>query len=89
MSVFKSNKHIYVQVIDDSAGRTLAAISDLEKEFASLGNTIQDGEKIGEALGERLKKANIGTVLFDRNGFLYHGVVKAVAEGARKAGIVF
>lgn len=89
MSVFKSNKHTYVQVIDDSSGKTLVSVSNLEKEFAALGNTVQDAGKIGEAIGERLKKANITTVLFDRNGFLYHGVVKAVAEGARKAGIAF
>lgn len=89
MSVFKSNKHLYVQVIDDSTGKTLVSVSNLEKEFSTLSNTVQDAGKIGEAIGDRLKKAKISTVLFDRNGFLYHGVVKAVAEGARKAGIVF
>jgi large subunit ribosomal protein L18 len=89
MTVFRSNKHIYVQVIDDTEGKTLVSASNLEKELASVKNTVSEAGKIGEAAAERMKKANITKVVFDRNGYLYHGVVKAVADGARKAGIEF
>lgn len=89
MTVFKSNKHTYVQVIDDLAGRTLVAVSNLEKDLSSIKNTVADAEKIGQAVGERLVKENIRKVVFDRNGYLFHGVVKAIADGARKAGIDF
>ena len=89
MTIFCSNKHIYVQVIDDSTGRTLAAVSNREKELASVKSTVKEAGTIGEAIAERLKKANITKLVFDRNGYLYHGVVKAVADGARKAGIEF
>ena len=89
MTVTKSNCNLYVQVIDDDEGKTLACISTLEKEFANLKPTVADAAKLGEALGARLKDKQITTVVFDRNGYLYHGVVKALADGARKAGIVF
>jgi large subunit ribosomal protein L18 len=89
MCVFKSNRHTYVQVIDDVKGCTLTSASNLEKELNTLKNTVADAEKIGAAIGERLKTLNISTVVFDRNGFIYHGIIKAVAEGARKAGIRF
>ena len=89
MTIFCSNKHTYVQVIDDTTGRTLAAASNWEKELASVKNTVGEAGKIGEAVAEKMKKANITKVVFDRNGYLYHGVIKAVADGARKAGIEF
>ncbi|CEM63266.1 50S ribosomal protein L18 [Treponema phagedenis] len=89
MSVFRSNKNISVQVIDDDKGCTLVSVSTLEKDLASLKVNIASGEKVGEEIGKRLKEKNIDTVVFDRNGFLYHGVVAAVADGARKAGINF
>ena len=89
MTIFCSNKHTYVQVIDDTTGRTLVAASNREKELASVKNTVSEAGKIGEAAAEKMKKANIKQVVFDRNGYLYHGVVKAVADGARKAGIEF
>ena len=89
MTVTRSNCNLYVQVIDDVAGRTLAAISTLEKEFASLKPNKDGAEKLGEAMGKRLVDKNIKTVVFDRNGYLYHGVVKALADGTRKAGIEF
>ncbi len=89
MSVFRSNSHMYVQAIDDAGAKTLAAASTLEKELGSLKNTVADAEKLGEAMGKRLKEKNITTVVFDRNGYLYHGIVKAIAEGARQAGIQF
>ncbi|HOF11808.1 MAG TPA: 50S ribosomal protein L18 [Treponemataceae bacterium] len=89
MTVFRSNKNLFVQVIDDEQGKTLASISTLEKEFSSMKATVKDAEKLGEAMGKRLVENKINTVVFDRNGYLYHGVVKSLADGARKAGIVF
>lgn len=88
LSVFRSNRNLSVQAIDDIAGKTLVSISTLEKEL-KLGKGIEDGAKLGEALGKRLKDAKIAKVVFDRNGYKYHGVVKAIADGARKAGIEF
>ncbi|MBN1799101.1 MAG: 50S ribosomal protein L18 [Spirochaetales bacterium] len=87
MTIYKSNKYTYVQVIDDFQGKTIAAASNLEKDFRNVKNTVKDIGKIGEAIGDRLKKKNITTVTFDRNGFPYHGIVKAVADGVRKVGI--
>lgn len=89
LTVYRSNKHLYMQVVNDDEGKTLAAISTLEADYKSLKPTVADAEKLGEAFGARLKDKQINTVVFDRNGYLYHGVVKALADGARKAGIVF
>lgn len=92
MTVTRSNKHLYAQVVNDETeggSVTLAAISTLEKEFAGMRPTIESAEKLGEAFGARLKDKNITTIVFDRNGYLYHGIVKAIADGTRKAGIVF
>lgn len=89
MTVTRSNTNLYIQVIDDEQGKTLAAISTLEKEFATIKPNCEGAEKLGEAMGKRLAEKKITTVVFDRNGYLYHGVVKALADGARKAGIVF
>jgi large subunit ribosomal protein L18 len=87
LSVFKSNKHIYVQVIDDSAGNTLVAASSRGGDTKGLKPTVADGAKLGEAVGALMKEKEITEAVFDRNGHLYHGVVRAVADGARKAGI--
>jgi large subunit ribosomal protein L18 len=89
MTVTRSNKNLFVQVIDDDAGNTLVSISTLEKEFAGVKPNTDGAAKIGEALGARLKDKKITKVVFDRNGYLYHGVVKALADGTRKAGIDF
>ena len=89
MTVTRSNKNLSVQVINDDEGKTLASISTLEKEFSTLKPTVADAEKLGEALGSRLKEKNITKIVFDRNGYLYHGVVKSLADGTRKAGIEF
>lgn len=90
MSVFKSNKNIYVQVIDDTLGSTIAAASTIEAETrGKLKRNVEGGEKLGEIIGTRLKEKNVDTIVFDRNGYRYHGVIKAVADGARKAGITF
>jgi large subunit ribosomal protein L18 len=87
MSVFKSNKHLYVQVIDDTVGKTLVSVSSRGGQTKGLKPTVADGEKMGEAIGAQMKEQKIAQAVFDRNGHLYHGVVKAVADGARKAGI--
>jgi large subunit ribosomal protein L18 len=89
LTVYKSNSYTYVQAIDDAAGATLAAASNLEKEQRTMGNKVASLEKLGALIAERLKAKNITSVVFDRNGYRYHGKVKAVAEGARKAGIRF
>jgi len=89
MTVTRSNSNIAVQVIDDDAGCTLASVSTLEKDLASLKANVASGTKVGEEIGRRLKEKSITSVVFDRNGYLYHGVVKAVADGARSAGINF
>lgn len=95
LSVFRSGTHIYVQVIDDMAGRTLAAASSVEPAVkARLGDGARGGnrkgaEVVGQAIAERLKEQGITRVVFDRNGFLYHGRVRAVAEAARQAGLEF
>ena len=89
MTVFKSGRNLYVQVINDDEGRTLASISTLEKDFVDLRANIESATKLGEAMGQRLKEKNITKIVFDRNGYLYHGVVKALADATRKAGIEF
>jgi len=87
VSVFRSNRHLYAQVIDDEAGNTLLAVSSQAGETKGLKPTVADGEKLGAHLGKLMKDKKITTAVFDRNGYLYHGVVKAIADGARKAGI--
>jgi large subunit ribosomal protein L18 len=90
LSVFRSNSEIYAQVIDDLSGKTLMAASSLEKEFGKeKGNKTELAKKIGKTVGERALKAGIESVKFDRSGYLYHGRVKALAEGAREAGLKF
>lgn len=80
---------MYVQVIDDTTGKTLASAGTVEKEFKDLRNNVEGASKLGEAVGKRCLDAGIKTVVFDRNGYLYHGIVKAIADGARKAGVQF
>ncbi len=88
LAVFRSNKHIYVQVIDDVAGRTLASASTMEPDRRSGATaTVDAATQVGRAVGERLQAAGITTVVFDRGGFKYHGRVAAVADGARAAGL--
>lgn len=89
LSVYKSNRHTYVQAIDDASGRTLASASNLEKDHRDIKNVASELGRLGELIGARLKERSIESVVFDRNGAKYHGKVKAVAEGARKAGIRF
>lgn len=89
MTVFRSNKNISLQVIDDVAGHTLVSASTLEAELKGTKPNIAGGSKIGQIIGQRLKEANIDSVVFDRNGYKYHGVVKAIADAARETGIKF
>ena len=95
LSVFRSLAHVYVQVIDDHSGRTIAAASTTEPALkAALGEGVRGGnragaEAVGRAVAERLKEKGITRVVFDRNGVLYHGRIKAVADAARSAGLEF
>jgi len=88
LSVFRSARHIYAQIIDDAAGKTLVAASSLDASVAKGGNCAS-AESVGKLLGERAQAAGIGEVAFDRGPFPYHGRVKALAEGARAAGLKF
>ena len=92
LSVFRSSRHIYAQVIDDTLGRTLVAASSMEKivkEQPQFENKIAVADFVGKLVGERAIKKGISKVVFDRNGFLYHGRVKAVSDGAREVGLDF
>ena len=88
ISVFRSNRGIGAQLIDDVAGHTLAAVNWTEGDLKGLG-TMEQAKKAGELLAERAKAAGIDTAVFDRGGYQYHGRVKALAEGAREGGLVF
>jgi large subunit ribosomal protein L18 len=89
LAVFRSNKHISAQVIDDRAGHTLAAASTLEPDLRSSGGNVAGATRVGELLAERAKSAGVDTVVFDRGGFMYHGRVAALAEAARNGGLEF
>jgi large subunit ribosomal protein L18 len=90
LAVYRSNKHIAAQVIDDVTGRTLAAASSVEKDLKSTSGGNRDAaKKIGQLLAERAKAAGVSKVVFDRGGFLYHGRVAALADAAREAGLEF
>ncbi|MBK7409061.1 MAG: 50S ribosomal protein L18 [Saprospirales bacterium] len=89
LSVFRSNKEIYCQVIDDLNGNTLAAASSREKTVDQSQNKTQQAQQVGQLLAERALEKNITTVVFDRGGYLYHGRVKALADGAREKGLIF
>lgn len=88
-SVFRSNKEIYAQLIDDVNGVTLFAASSRDKEATVKGTNIEKATEVGKLIAERALKAGIDTVTFDRGGYLYHGRVKSLAEGARAAGLKF
>jgi large subunit ribosomal protein L18 len=90
LSVHRSGRHIYAQVIDDSAGKTIAAASTLDKEIKGKARATKDGAAaVGKALADRAKKAGVSQVVFDRGGFLFHGRVKALADAAREGGLEF
>jgi large subunit ribosomal protein L18 len=89
LNVFRSETNIYAQIIDDSNGVTLVSASSLDKGFVCEGTKTEVAKKVGEALAERAKAKGIDVVVFDRGGYLYHGRVKALAEGAREGGLQF
>ncbi|HEV2833234.1 MAG TPA: 50S ribosomal protein L18 [Hanamia sp.] len=90
LSVFRSNKDIYVQLIDDASGTTLASASSREKDIAAQkANKVDISKMVGEAIAKKSQELGIKDVVFDRSGYLYHGRIKAVAEGAREGGLQF
>ena len=89
LSVFRSNKQIYAQVIDDSTGKTLASASSFKNKAAESKNKTEQAAVVGKELAEKAKKAGVESVVFDRNGFLYHGRVKSLADSAREGGLKF
>lgn len=89
LSVFRSAKHIYVQAIDDVANRVLASVSDLNKDLGADGKKKEKARVVGLVIGKKLLELNIESVVFDRNGYIYHGRVKELADGAREAGLKF
>ena len=89
LSVFRSNKEIYAQLIDDASGKTLAAASSRDKENENSDNKSNTAVAVGKLIAEKATQAGVSKVVFDRGGYLYHGRVKSLAEGAREAGLKF
>ena len=89
LSVYRSNKGIYAQIIDDIKGHTLVSASSLSKDFSAKGTKIEQSKVVGKLVAEKAIAAGINQVVFDRNGYLYHGRVKSLADGAREAGLNF
>ena len=89
LNVFRSNSNIYAQIIDDVAGVTLVSASTLDKDFEGATGNCEAAKKVGQLLAERAKAKGIDTVVFDRGGYLYHGRVAALADGAREGGLEF
>ncbi len=87
LDVFRSSKHIYAQIIDDTTGTTLVSASSAEKGFNAYGGNIDAAARVGKAIAEKALAKGITQVVFDRGGFVYHGRVKALADGAREAGL--
>ena len=89
LNVFRSKQNIYAQIIDDVAGKTLVSANTLEKDFDGYGGNKEAARKVGKLLAERAVKAGIKAVVFDRGGYVYHGRVQELAEGAREGGLEF
>ncbi len=89
LNIYRSNKYIYCQVIDDLSGHTLASASSKEDAVANTGTKTEQAKAVGKLLAERAKEAQVETVVFDRGGYLYHGRVKALADAAREGGLKF
>jgi len=89
LNVFRSEKHIYAQVIDDTNGVTLCSASSVEKDFDGIGSNKEAAKKVGKKVAERAAKKGINTVVFDRGGYIYHGRIKELAEAAREGGLAF
>ena len=88
LNVFRSSKHIYAQIIDDVAGVTLVSASTMDKDFTGNGGNIEAAKAVGNTVAKRAIEKGITEVVFDRGGYIYHGRVKALAEGAREGGLV-
>lgn len=89
ISVYRSNTQIYCQIIDDLKGHTLVSVSSKDNAVVKGQNKVEQSRQVGKLLAEKAKEANIQKVIFDRSGYLYHGRVKALAEGAREGGLQF
>ncbi len=89
LNVFRSEKHIYAQIIDDTSGRTLCSAASNEKGFDGRGNNKEGAHKVGKLIAERALAKDIENVVFDRGGYIYHGRVQELAEGAREGGLKF
>ena len=89
LNVFRSEKHIYAQIIDDTNGVTLCSASSLEKDFKGSGSNKEGAKKVGTQIAERAGKTGIESVVFDRGGYIYHGRIKELAEAAREGGLKF
>ena len=89
LNVFRSEKHIYAQVIDDTSGHTLCSASSVEKDFGISGSNKEGAQKVGKLVAERAVSKGISNVVFDRGGYIYHGRVKELAEAAREGGLAF
>jgi large subunit ribosomal protein L18 len=93
LTVFRSTKHIYAQIVDDTTGKTVLSVSDLSKdlrgEFKEIKGQLAVGKRVGQLAAKLASEKQITQVVFDRNGYLYHGVVKALADGAREGGLKF
>ena len=89
LTVFRSSKHIYAQVIDDLTGKTLASASTRDKGFSDKGAKMAEATAVGKLVAQRAKDKGVSKVVFDRNGYLFHGRIKALADGAREGGLQF
>ncbi|MFN8299446.1 MAG: 50S ribosomal protein L18 [Chitinophagales bacterium] len=89
LAIFRSNKEMYAQLIDDNSGTTLVAASTRDKDFARTGTKTEQSKAVGTAIAKKAVEKGLSSVVFDRGGFLYHGRVKALAEGAREGGLQF
>ena len=89
LSVFRSNKEIYAQLVDDITGTTIVSVSSRDKDVEATGSKSDVAKSVGKSIADKAMKAGVETVSFDRNGFLYHGRVKALADAAREAGLKF
>lgn len=89
LAVFRSNRHLYAQVIDDLSGRTVASASTLDPNLKVDGNSVETAAKVGELVAERALEQGLSTVVFDRGGYRFHGKVKALADSAREKGLKF
>lgn len=89
LAVYFSNQHVYVQLIDDTAGRTIVSASSMDKAFEGHASNIATAQKVGKLVAERAQEAKVTDAVFDRGGHLYHGKVKALADAAREAGLKF